>query len=140
MAIDKTLYDRLGGKQTFIKVHKIFYDKAYADPWLSKFFTDKPQIVLENQQTDFMVQLMGGPKAYGGKSPKSAHQHMVITPELFELRAQLLSDSIKEAGINDALREEWLDADRTFKRALEKTSESECTRSYPNQPILNFKR
>lgn len=140
MAIDKTLYDRLGGKQTFIKVHKLFYDKAYADPWLSKFFTDKPQEVLENQQTDFMVQLMGGPKAYGGKSPKSAHQHMVITEELFELRAQLLSDSIKELGIRDDLREEWLDADRTFKRALEKKSEAECSISYPNQPILNFKR
>ena len=140
MAIDKTLYDRLGGKPTFIKVHKLFYDKAYADPWLSKFFTDKPQEVLENQQTDFMVQLMGGPKAYGGKSPKSAHQHMVITEELFELRAQLLSQSIKELGIRDDLREEWLDADRTFKRALEKKSEAECTISYPNQPILNFKR
>ena len=140
MAIDKTLYDRLGGKQTFIKVHKLFYDKAYADPWLSKFFTDKPQEVLENQQTDFMVQLMGGPKAYGGKSPKSAHQHMVITEELFELRSRLLSESIKELGIRDDLREEWLDADRTFKRALEKKSEAECVISYPNQPILNFKR
>jgi len=140
MAIDKTLYDRLGGKNTFVKVHKIFYDKAYAHPWLSKFFTDKPQVVLENQQTDFMVQLMGGPKAYGGKSPKSAHQHMVITDELFELRSDMLSDSIKEAGISDSLRDEWLDADRTLKRALVKTSEAECTVAYPNQPILNFKK
>jgi len=140
MAIDKTLYDRLGGKETFVKVHKIFYDKAYADPWLSKYFTDKPQEVLENQQTDFMVQLMGGPKIYGGKSPKSAHQHMVITSELFELRSNMLSESIKEAGIADGLRQEWLDADRTFKRALEKNSEAECTQAYPNQPILNFPR
>lgn len=140
MAIDKMLYNRLGGKATFVKVHKLFYDKAYADPWLSRFFTDKPQEVLENQQTDFMIQLMGGPKAYGGKSPKSAHQHMVISDELFELRSQMLSDSIKELGISDALREEWLDADRTFKRALMKSSEAECTQAYPNQPILNFKR
>ena len=140
MAIDKTLYDRLGGKAVYVKVHKIFYDKAYAHPWLSKYFTDKPQEVLENQQTDFMVQLMGGPKAYGGKSPKSAHQHMVISDELFELRAQMLSDSIKEAGINDNLREEWLEADRTLKRALVKKSQAECTQAYPNQPILNFPR
>ena len=118
MAIDKPLYDRLGGKTTFVKVHKIFYDKAYADPWLRKYFTDKPQELLENQQTDFMIQLMGGPKVYAGKSPKSAHQHMVITSELFEFRAEILSDSINEAGINDALRHEWLDVDRTFKRVL----------------------
>jgi hemoglobin len=139
MAIDKTLYDRLGGKQTYIKVHKIFYDKAYAHPWLSQYFADKPQEILENQQTDFMVQLMGGPKAYGGKSPKFAHQHMAISDELFELRSSLLSDSIREAGISDALREEWLDADRTLKRAVVK-SVNECTQSYPNQPILNFQK
>lgn len=138
MAIDKTLFNRLGGKATLVKVHKIFYDKAYAHPWLSKYFTDKPQEVLENQQTDFMVQLMGGPKAYGGKSPKSAHQHMVISDELFELRSDMLSDSIKEAGIRDDLRVEWLDADRSLKRALVKTSESDCIQAYPNQPILNF--
>lgn len=137
MSIDKTLYDRLGGKQTFIKVHKLFYDKAYAHPWLSKYFTDKPQEVLENQQTDFMVQLMGGPKAYGGKSPKFAHQHMAISDELFELRAVMLSDSIKEAGISDGLRQEWLEADRSLKRAVVKTPQ-ECTQSYPTQPILNF--
>jgi len=140
MAIDKTLYERLGGKETFIKVHKIFYDKAYADPWLHKYFTDKPQQVLESQQTDFMVQLMGGPKIYGGKSPKSAHQHIVITDELFELRSGMLSESIKEAGVANDLRQEWLDADRTFKRALEKKSEAECTQAYPGQPILNFPR
>ncbi len=138
MAIDKTLYDRLGGKPTLEKVHRIFYDKAFAHPWLSKFFTDKPQEVLENQQTDFMSQLMGGPKIYGGKSPKSAHQHMLITDELFELRSQLLSDAIREAGIDDGLREEWLEADRTLKRAVVKKTESECTQAYPNQPILNF--
>ncbi len=140
MAIDKTLYDRLGGKPTLEKVHRIFYDKAFAHPWLSKYFTDKPQEVLENQQTDFMSQLMGGPKIYGGKSPKSAHQHMMISDELFELRSQLLSDAIREAGIADGLREEWLEADRTLKRAVVKKSEAECTRAYPNQPILNFPR
>lgn len=138
MSIDKTLYDRLGGKLTYEKVHKIFYDKAYAHPWLSQYFTDKPQDVLENQQTDFMVQIMGGPKAYGGKSPKFAHQHMLISEELFELRAQLLSDSIREAGIADNLRKEWLAVDATFKRALVKNSEEECSQAYPNQPVLNF--
>ena len=139
MAIDKTLFERLGGKQTFEKVHKIFYDKAYAHPWLGQYFTDKPQKVLEDQQTDFMVQLMGGPKAYGGKAPKWAHQHMVITDELFELRADMLSDSIKEAGVKDDLRKEWLAADAALKRSLVKSLE-QCTQSYPNQPILNFPR
>ena len=138
MAIDKTLFDRLGGLGTFEHVHKIFYDKAYAHPWLSQYFTDKPQEVLERQQTDFMVQLMGGPKRYAGKTPKSAHKHMMISEELFDLRAEMLSDSIREAGISDNLREEWLAADGALKKALVKSSVDECSQSYPNQPILNF--
>ena len=138
MSIDKTLYERLGGKPIYIKVHRIFYDKAYAHPWLSQYFTDKPQEILESQQTDFMIQLMGGPKAYGGKTPKSAHQHMMISEELFDLRSQMLSDSLKEAGVSDELRVEWLKADATLKRALVKSSKDECSRSYPTQPILDF--
>lgn len=139
MAIDKTLFDRLGGTATLVKVHKIFYDKVYAHNWLRKFFTDKPQQLLEEQQTTFMQQLMGGPRAYSGKSPKSAHQHMLITEELFEVRAKLLSDSIKQAGIENSLREEWLAADAALKKALVKESISECTKAYPTQPILDFK-
>lgn len=138
MAIDKTLYGRLGGKQTFEKVHKIFYDKAYAHPWLSLYFTDKPQEVLENQQTDFMIQIMGGPKCYAGKTPKMAHQHMVITDELFELRSQMLSESLKEAGIDDDLRKQWLAADAALKKSLVKSSENECDKAYAGQAILNF--
>ena len=138
MAIDKTLFDRLGGKASFIKVHKIFYDKIYAHNWLKKYFTDKPRQVLEDQQTDFMSQLMGGPRAYSGKSPKSAHQHILITEELFDLRAQILSDSIKEAGIADNLRIEWLTANAALKKALVKTSVDECSVAYPTQTILNF--
>lgn len=87
-----------------------------------------------------MVQLMGGPKAYGGKSPKSAHQHMVITEELFDLRAQLLSDSIKEAGLPNRLRKEWLAVDAVLKRSLVKKPEKECTVAYATQPILNFSK
>ncbi len=138
MLIDKTLYDRLGGKETYVAVHRIFYDKAYAHPWLKQYFTDKPQQVLESQQTDFMIQLMGGPKAYGGKTPISAHQHMMISEELYDIRSQLLSAAIKEAGIDDELRKEWLAADATFKRALVKESREACSTSYPTQSILDF--
>lgn len=138
MSIDRTLYGRLGGKETFSRVHKIFYDKAYAHSWLSLYFTDKPQELLENQQTDFMVQLMGGPKTYAGKTPKMAHQHMMISEELFELRAQMLSDSIKEAGVSDELREAWLRVDANLKQALVKSSNTDCVQAYASQQILNF--
>lgn len=137
--INKTLYERLGGVETLEKVHKIFYDKAYKHPWLRLYFTDKLQQVLEEQQTDFMTQLMGGPKKYGGKTPKMAHQHMNITEELFSLRRELLSESIKEFGISDTLRQEWLIADSALKNSIVKKSKDDCRTAYNTQEILDFK-
>ncbi|HFE37452.1 MAG TPA: group 1 truncated hemoglobin [Gammaproteobacteria bacterium] len=137
-SIDKTLFDRVGGFKTLEKVHKIFYDKAYEHVWLKHYFADKPQEVLEQQQTDFMAQLMGGPKRYAGKTPKMAHQHINITEELFKLRQDMLSESLAEAGLSDELRKEWLKADATLKLAVTKKSINECTGSYAAQKILDF--
>jgi len=138
MAIDKTLYDRLGGRAVFEKVHRIFYNRVYVHDWLGKYFAGKPQVNLENQQTDFMIQLMGGPKVYGGKAPKFAHQHMMISEELFELRAQMLSDAIRDAGVADDLSREWLAADAVLKKSIVKSSVTECRIAYATQIILDF--
>ncbi|ORU91539.1 MAG: hypothetical protein A6F70_00210 [Cycloclasticus sp. symbiont of Bathymodiolus heckerae] len=136
--IDKTLFNRIGGLETLQKVHKIFYDKAYSHKWLKLYFTDKPQMLLETQQTDFMAQLIGGPKRYAGKTPKMAHQHIHITDDLFKLRQQLLDESLQEFGLAEGLRKEWLMADAALKRAITKNSVDECKQSYPTQPILDF--
>jgi len=85
------------------------------------------------------MQLMGGPKLYGGKTPKMAHQHMNISDELFELRQKMLSETIKEAGISDELRQEWLIADASLKNAIVKKSKEDCRTAYAAQEILDFK-
>jgi len=136
--INKSLFDRLGGISTLKKVHKTFYDKAYQHPWLKLYFTDKPQQVLEEQQTAFMTQLTGGPRMYSGKTPKMAHQHMNISDELFELRQQMLSESIQKHNISDDLREEWLRVDDALKKAIVKKSIDECKTSYATQEVLDF--
>ena len=138
MGISKSLFDRLGGKPTLQRVHKVFYDKVYVHPWIGQYFTGTEQQILEDQQTDFMISIMGGPKQYMGRPPKYAHQHMVITEELFELRQQLLSESIQECGLSDELREEWLGTDNALRRALVKKSREEC-KAYTPEDILDFK-
>ncbi len=70
---------------------------------------------------------------------KTFCEYLVINEKLFELRQQLLSDAIKKERISDALREEWLAADATLKRALIKKSAAECQRAYASQEILDFK-
>jgi len=54
---------------------------------------------LEERQTDFMAQLIGGPKRYAGKSPKMAYQHIQITDDLFTLRQRLLMNRLKNLAL-----------------------------------------
>ena len=51
-----------------------------------------------------------------------AHRHMYITEELFELRSQLLRESLEDAGISPDLAKRWLKIDSAFKRQVVKES------------------
>ena len=117
-----TMFDAVGGLPTLQRVHKIFYDKVYAHPWLRLFFADHSQVAIENRQTTFMAMKMGGDVVYTGKDIKVAHETMYITQELFEIRRALLDESIREAGVADELRERWLKIDSAFMKNIVKDS------------------
>ena len=134
----KSLFDRIGGRPTLEKVHKIFYDKIYAHPWIGQYFKEIQQDIIEIQQTDFMSQAMGGPAIYCGKLPIAAHKHMFINLELFELRSQLLQDSIREVGLKKEEEEAWMKIDQAFKKGIIKNSLSDCQLRFNSDEIVNF--
>ena len=119
-----SLFDAVGGLPTLQKVHKIFYDKVYAHPWLGQFFAGHSQTVIEDRQTSFMAEKMGGDVVYMGKDLHTAHETMYITRELFDLRHAILDASIREAGVPDALRERWLRIDGAFTKPIIKDSKA----------------
>lgn len=131
-----TLYDQLGGKATLVRVHRTFYDKLYAHPWLKQFFDGVPRAVIESQQTDFMTSAFGGPEVYHGKFPVPAHQHMYITEEIFDLRHEMLEDSLIESGVSAELRARWLKVDGAFRGRMVKASASDCKGRYATEPII----
>jgi hemoglobin len=133
----KSLFDRYGGRPTLEKVHKIFYDKLFKHTWLSHYFVGVNQQHIENQQTDFMAQLTGGPRMYSGRMPHHAHMHIFITEELFHVRNDILRDSLIEAGVPHQEREEWLKIDLAFQKVMVKNLPSDCKQRYSDEPILN---
>lgn len=132
----KSVYELLGGRETLEKVHKTFYDKLYEDPWMKQFFSEIDQTHIENQQTDFMSMALGGPKVYMGALPIAAHKRIFIPEELFELRHNYLKESLKENHVPDHLAEKWLGIDRAFKKALVKSSVSECEKRFFTDEIV----
>ena len=132
----KSLFERFGGRPTLEKVHKIFYDKLNQHPWLSGFFANIDQKHIENQQSDFISQLTGGPKIYSGRMPNHAHAHIYITDELFNVRSELLRQSLIEAGVPEKEREEWLKVDMAFKRVMVKESPRDCVKRYADEDVV----
>lgn len=116
--MNQSLYDTIGGLETLQKVHKIFYDKVYAHAWLQQFFAGHDQNSIENRQTSFMAEKMGGPNSYFGKDIKMVHETMYITLELFDIRNKLLEDSLKEAGVDEDLVVRWLRIDNAFRNQI----------------------
>ena len=134
--MNRELFDQLGGFPTLKKVHKTFYDKLYAHPWLKGFFKDLEQELIESQQTYFMASIMGGPQQYMGKYPVKAHMHLYITDEMFKIRQNILRESIQEHHISDDLAEQWINKDYAFYNVVVKDSLEDCEQRFPSEPIV----
>lgn len=125
----ESLYEEVGGLACLQQVHKIFYDKVYAHPWLGQFFAGHDQAAIEGRQTSFMGEKMGGPK-YVGKPLRQVHEHMFVPPKLSEIRHQLLADALQEAGVTAELAERWLKIDAAFMKQVTKPSIEAFYRDY----------
>ncbi len=124
------LFEAVGGLPTLQKVHKIFYDKVYADPWLGQFFAEHEQAAIENRQTQFMAEKMGSTEKYPGKPLRQVHENMYISPELVAQRTRLLRESLAEAGVDEALAERWMRIDAAFAKQAVKSSMVDFYRNY----------
>ena len=129
-------FNKLGGRACFERVHIFFCGKLLSHSWLKGFFAGKDRDHLEIQQTDFMSGLLGGARIFGGRTPRDAHCHLFVTKEIFQIRHQLLGESLAEAGVPVALRERWLKLDAGFEAALVKQSPDECKGRYRTEPVI----
>lgn len=114
----QSLFDAVGGLPMLQKVHRIFYDKIYVHAWLGPFFEGHNQEAIENRQTQFMGQKMGGPITYAGKDLELAHRRMYITHELLEARQLLLQEALEEANVQASLHNRWITIDHAFWKQL----------------------
>jgi len=131
-------FEKMGGRESLVKINKVFYDKVYEHPWLKQYFLAIPQEHIENQQIDFMQKVLGGTNVYVGKTPPATHNHMFIPDELFEVRKQLLIEAFTETHANAELVDKWLALDESFRRLIVNESADECTPRFKTDPILNF--
>jgi len=110
----QTMFEAVGGLPVMERVHKRFYDKVYAHPWLGQFFEGHSQEAIELRQTQFMAEKMGSDSIYPGRELPLSHRRMYISEELLKLRQALLRESLDEEGVADKQISRWLKIDKAF--------------------------
>jgi len=94
MAPQKSLYERLGGKDAITAVVDDFVANVAADKRINGFFakTDVPR--LKRNLVDQICQATGGPCTYTGKDMRTAHKGMGITDADFNALVEDLKISL----------------------------------------------
>ncbi len=118
------------------KVNDIFYDKVYDDKWLFDIFGLVDIDHIKSQQTDFILGALGGPKRYGGRSPKDAHPHIFIQEDMWDLREKYLTEAFTECEAPEWMIEKWIAIDNAFKRSILKTSPRDCEGRFRSDPLI----
>lgn len=126
---DPSVYAQIGGRPCLERVHKALYDKIYTHPAFKTFFKNTDQTSLENQQSDIMAMALGGPSINGGQ-PDDARQNMFIPEGIFELRHQILAETLKECLVPEEPRNLWLAADRKFNEFFTEETIDDCEQRF----------
>ena len=89
----ESIFERLGGRETFVKVVDHFYELVLADELLKPYFAETEMAEQAKHQVAFMSALAGGP-VFAGRSMSDAHAGMKITDEAFGAVAGHLSAAL----------------------------------------------
>jgi hemoglobin len=106
---EKSLYDLIGGENTFRRLVDVFYDKVAQDPVLRPLF---PADLEEGKQWQFLflMQFWGGPARYNQERghPRLRMRHMPFRIDEAASQAWLrcMLEAIDEVGIAEPARTE----------------------------------
>ena len=104
-AMEKSLYEQLGGQAAVDAVVETFYRAVLSDNRISEFFDDVDMDRQIAKQKAFLTMVFGGPAAYTGKDLRTAHAHLVergMNGTHFNVVVELLANALKEHGVSDA--------------------------------------
>jgi hemoglobin len=108
-SLEKTLFEKIGGKPAVGAAVDIFYQKVMADPQLKPFFNGTDMSQQKNKQKAFLTYAFGGAPNYSGKNLREAHKRLVekgMNSTHFDAVMGHLGNTLKELNVpNDLIQE-----------------------------------
>jgi len=108
-AMERTLYERLGGIDAITAVVEDFRDRAAADDRINLKFARTDIARLTKMLIDQVCEAAGGPCRYGGRSMKEAHAGMRVTTGEFTALVNDLVATLKQFKVPSAEQDELLE-------------------------------
>jgi hemoglobin len=105
---NRSLYDRLGGKESLTAFIDDFLTRVANDQRISAFFAHANRPRLEQLLVEQICQASGGPCSYAGKDMKTAHQGMGISRNDFDAFLQDLVASLDTFKVGEREKGELL--------------------------------
>ncbi|KAK9696828.1 hypothetical protein K7432_012265 [Basidiobolus ranarum] len=102
-AVEKTLYETLGGEETIAKVVEVFYTKyVLNDDRIKHFFVGIDMEKQRAMQTKFLAFAFGGP-AFNGKKMNIAHRHLKLTDADFDAVIDDLGKALRDFEVSEEI-------------------------------------
>src|SRR5438034_7517858 len=86
--MERSLYERLGGRDSITDGVENFDDRVAADDRINKKFARPDLVRLRKMLIDQVCEATGGPCKYSGRSMKAAHEGMEVTSGEFDALVQ----------------------------------------------------
>ncbi|RPJ78787.1 MAG: hypothetical protein EHM20_03065 [Alphaproteobacteria bacterium] len=118
------------------KVNHDFYEQVYQDEWFKQVFVNIAQDVITAQQTDFIVQVFGGPANYCGRMPGDAHPHLYVDEYMWELREKYLMIAFQKNDTPKIIVDKWLKIDNSFKNKIIKKSADDVVPRFATDEVV----
>jgi hemoglobin len=104
----KSLYERLGGKDAITAVVDDFVANVAADNRINKFFAKTNIANLKRNLVDQICQATGGPCTYSGRDMRTAHKGLGISDAEFNALVEDLQKSFNKFKVPDKEQGELL--------------------------------
>jgi hemoglobin len=105
---DKSLYERLGGKDVITVVVDDFVARVAADNRINAFFAKANVPRLKMMLVDQICEASGGPCKYTGRDMKTAHRGMGITNTAFDALVGDVVASLDKFKVGEREKQELL--------------------------------
>jgi truncated hemoglobin YjbI len=121
-----TPFQRLGGEPGLSAIIDDFINRVTGDMMIGFFFREIDKEKLKALEYQFASSHLGGNAKYEGRPLRTAHAKHPIMGGQFNRRLKILDNTLRDHGVDEELRAEWLSHNEKLRGHITGDGPDEC--------------